>query len=85
VDWRSFVESMSVVDQVLREDPVDAYARMDFGTRNRYRLAIERIARRSGLSERQVADTAIRLAHDAAAHVDADAAERARRAHVGTT
>ena len=24
VDWRSFVEALSVVDQVLREDPVDA-------------------------------------------------------------
>ncbi len=83
VDWRSFVESMSVVDQVLREDPADAYGRMDFGTRNRYRLVIERIARRSELSERQVAETAIRLARDAAARMDADGEERARRAHVG--
>ena len=83
VDWRRFVESMSVVDKVLREDPVDAYARMDFGSRNRYRLAIERIARRSELSEQQVAQTAIQLAREAAVRVEADAAERARRAHVG--
>ncbi len=37
VDWRGFVESMSVVDGLLREDPVAAYASMDFGTRNQYR------------------------------------------------
>ena len=30
VDWRRFVESVSEVDQVLRSDPADAYAGMDF-------------------------------------------------------
>jgi cyclic beta-1,2-glucan synthetase len=83
VDWRSFVEALSVVDQVLREDPIDAYARMDFGTRNSYRLVIERIARRSDRTERQVAETALRLARDAAASLDAGDEARARRAHVG--
>ncbi|MEO7762368.1 MAG: glycosyltransferase family 2 protein, partial [Casimicrobiaceae bacterium] len=78
LDWREFVETMSVVDQKLREDPADIYARMDFGTRDRYRHVIERIAKTSRLTEVEVARKAIQLAHDRKAHQDG---ERAR--HVG--
>ena len=83
VDWRRFVESVSEVDQVLRSDPASAYAEMDFATRNRYRQAIERIAKRSRLSERQIAEGSIRLASEAAARAQADDVESTRRAHVG--
>src|SRR5665647_964960 len=34
MDWPEFVETMSAVDQVLREDPGKAYNRMDFTTRD---------------------------------------------------
>src|SRR5205814_8664301 len=37
MDWRELVESMSVVEQTLREDPSGTYGRMDFPTRDRYR------------------------------------------------
>ncbi len=40
MDWREFVETMSVVEQTLREDPGDVYGRMDFASRDRYRHAI---------------------------------------------
>ena len=83
VDWRRFVESVSEVDQVLRSDPASAYAEMDFATRNRYRQAIERIAKRSRLSERQIAEGSIRLASEAAARAQADDVESTRRTHVG--
>ena len=66
-DWREFVEAMSVVEQALRGDPV--YRAMDFATRDRYRHAIERIAKASPLSEGEVAREAMRLANAAAAHV----------------
>ena len=56
---------------------------MDFATRNRYRQVIERIAKRSRLTERQIAEGAIRLASEAAARAGADDVESARRAHVG--
>lgn len=45
-DWRTFVETQSVVENTLREDPGGAYGRMDFATRDRYRHAIERIAKK---------------------------------------
>ena len=61
MDWRKFVEEMSVVEQTLREDPGGVYGRMDFSTRDRYRHVIEKIARNSLLSESEVASRAIGL------------------------
>lgn len=47
MDWQEFVETMSVVEQTLRLDPAGTYGLMDFATRDSYRHAIERIAKRS--------------------------------------
>ncbi len=44
-DWRKFVETMSVVEQKLREDPHGWYASMDFATRDRYRHVVEELAK----------------------------------------
>ncbi len=62
LDWREFVESMSHVEQVLRGDPIDAYAFMDFKTRDHYRHIIEKVAKKSSFSEIEVAQKAIDLA-----------------------
>ena len=67
MDWREFVETMSGVEQKLREDPGGVYGRMDFATRDRYRHAVEKIAKASRLSEGEVARKAIQLAHEGAA------------------
>ena len=77
-DWREFVESTSIVEQTLREDPGGVYGRMDFVTRDRYRHATESMAKRSSLSEGEVARAAIRLACTAA---ESGAGDRA--GHVG--
>lgn len=103
MDWRNFVESLSLVEQTLRGFPRsqfgaeaigereirdaipsvktydDVYSEMDFGTRDRYRHVIERIAKRSPLAEWDVAARAIELTRSAAdlkGHRD-------RSAHVG--
>ena len=65
-DWREFVEKHSLVEQILREDPARVYAGMDFATRDRYRHGVEEIAKRSHLSECDVARKAIQLAQAAA-------------------
>jgi len=62
LDWREFVETLSVVEQTLREDPGGVYGRMDFATRDRYRHAIEAIAKNSALEEGEVARKAVELA-----------------------
>ncbi len=62
LDWRDFVESMSHVEQVLHEDPSEAYISMDFKTRDHYRHVIERIAKKCSFSEIEVAHKSIELA-----------------------
>ena len=79
MDWKEFVESMSVVDQTLREDPGDVYGKMDFSTRDRYRHVVEKIAKHSRFSESEVARKAIGLAQEGA---DGNGGDD-RAAHVG--
>lgn len=62
IDWKCFVEDMSRVEQVLREDPAGVYPRMDFATRDRYRHAVEKISRQSRMDEVSVARKAVALA-----------------------
>jgi cyclic beta-1,2-glucan synthetase len=64
-DWLLFFERISQVEQILRQDPAGVYARMDFATRDRYRQAVERVARATGQDEAMVAQTAVSLAHRA--------------------
>lgn len=77
-DWREFVESQSVVEQTLRGDPAGVYGKMNFGTRDLYRHAVEKIAKRCKYTELDVARAAVQLAAQAA-HDPADG----RKAHVG--
>jgi cyclic beta-1,2-glucan synthetase len=58
-EWREFFESVSIVDRHLRLDPHGAYARLDFATRDRYRSALEEMARQSVLPEAKVARLAV--------------------------
>ncbi|MBL0744875.1 GH36-type glycosyl hydrolase domain-containing protein [Chryseolinea lacunae] len=79
MDWREFVETMSIVEQTLLSDVDGVYPKMDFYTRDNYRHAVEKIAKRSTLSEYEVARTAIDLARSSAASNPSDT----RKAHVG--
>lgn len=65
LDWKQFVEEQSYVDRVLRSDPVDVYPKMSFASRDRYRHAVERVAKRSPRSEIQIARVAVELAQEA--------------------
>ena len=77
-DWRQFVGEQSLVEQTLAGDPAGLYAKMDFATRDRYRHAVEGIARRSQLTEYDVALKAVQLAESQAREKPDD-----RAAHVG--
>ncbi len=61
-DWKDFFEQTSRVEQILRNDPSNIYAHMDFDTRNSYRSVIEELARHSKHSEEQVALAAVDFA-----------------------
>ena len=79
LDWREFVESMSHVEQVLHDDPAEAYVSMDFNTRDHYRHVIEKIAKKCDFSEIEVARKSIELAKKGA---ELNGSED-RTAHVG--
>ncbi|HMB78456.1 MAG TPA: hypothetical protein VKI43_00240, partial [Vicinamibacterales bacterium] len=79
IDWRQYVESVSLVEQVLQRDPAGAYGRMDFLSRDRQRRAVEELAAPSGEAQVRVALRAVESARQAAAA--GSSADRA--AHVG--
>lgn len=66
MDWKQFVESLSLVEATLRSDPADIYSKMDFATRDRYRHSVEFFSRHSEMSEARVAEGAIQLATESA-------------------
>src|SRR5580658_2543538 len=79
LDWKEFVEKLSLVEEILRSDPARVYVKMDFSTRDRYRHSVEFLARHSQLSEADVARRAIQLAADSARRKGSEH----RSAHVG--
>ena len=83
MDWREFVETMSVVEQTLREDPCDTYAKMDFTTRDLYRHVVEKVAKNGRLSEAEVAAEAVRLANEFKSGKAGIAGTDVRKTHVG--
>ena len=60
VDWTEWFEDVSRIDALLRER--SDVASLDFASRDQYRQAIEDLARRSNLSEFEVAEKATELA-----------------------
>ncbi len=51
--WNEFIESLSVVNAILSNDPAGAYARMDFETRDGYRGQVERLSGKGNQPEKQ--------------------------------
>jgi cyclic beta-1,2-glucan synthetase len=80
MDWREFVETLSAVEQTLRQDPAGTYSQMDFATRDRYRHAIERMALQTGARELEVAQIVLQLAQS---HAASAASMDSIEAHVG--
>lgn len=78
-EWKSFFEKVCLVEQILRQDPVGVYERMDFASRDRYRHALEGVARRCPHSEIEVAEAAIGLSLSALDELATDPL----RGHVG--
>jgi hypothetical protein len=80
-EWKDLFEAVSIVDGVLASDPAECYTRMDYASRDQYRVVIAEIAKHSNKSERFVAETAVRLA--AEAQQGPGGLLQSRQAHVG--
>ncbi len=76
-DWSAFFESVSLVDGILRADI--NYSAMDFISRDRYRHAVEELARGSTHTELEVARAAVAHAELAHASPPTPASERDER------
>ncbi len=81
--WKDLLEPLIVVDRVLREDPVGAYPRMDFDSRDLYRSKLAKIAQHSDFSEMEVAQEALALARAAQQLTDGNSRLTMRRSHIG--
>ena len=64
-DWQSFFESVSLVDEILRDG--SGFGEMDFATRDQYRHAIEDLSRGSRHTEIEIAQRAVHRAKRARA------------------
>jgi hypothetical protein len=82
--WLSTVEELTLFDAVLRRDPVNVYASMDFETREAYRTRVAEIAAASEFTELQIAEAAILLATEGSvSRRETDPRMAVRKAHVG--
>ena len=76
IPWKTFFEATSRVEAILRTDPAGVYERMDFQTRDRYRMAVEEIAAWAGRPE---PDTAAQVI----AHADRLRTQGPNTGHLG--
>jgi cyclic beta-1,2-glucan synthetase len=75
IDWQAFFERTNRVEAILRTEPAQVYAEMDFKTCDTYRKVVEALAWNTECGEEEVAELAVSMARDSA---DDD-----RRGHVG--
>jgi len=58
-NWQEFFEEVSLVDRLLRKEPL--YGELDFSTRDRYRHILEHLNRHSPLSQIEIAKKLLNL------------------------
>ncbi len=75
LDWREFIESVNLIDPILKQDQSGDYPHMDFATRDHYRHAIESISKHSELSEVEVAQRAVNMGQHVGHHLIGEARE----------
>jgi cellobiose phosphorylase len=62
LDWSELFEAVSMVEQILKQDPDGTYPLMDIATRSHYRTIVEELALGFGVSEIYLANQAIQFA-----------------------
>lgn len=65
VDWKAFFENTNRVEAILRTDPAQVYAQLDFETSDSYRKVVEMLAWATKTDEEKVAQLAVTLARNA--------------------
>jgi hypothetical protein len=81
--WKDVLEPLMVIDRVLRQDPADAYGRMDYESRDFYRKRVSNIAEHSDFAEVEVAKAVVALAEEARRRTYQQPRTALRESHVG--
>jgi cyclic beta-1,2-glucan synthetase len=81
--WKDVLEPLMVIDRVLRQDPADAYGRMDYESRDFYRTRVSNIAEHSDFAEVEVAKLVVALAEEARHRTCEQPRTALRESHVG--
>jgi len=81
--WANILEPLVSFEEVLRQDPANAYSHMDFESRDMYRLAVAKVAARSPLNEVEVARMALTLARDPSQRPSLNERMTKRYSHIG--
>lgn len=81
--WQEVLEPLIAFEGILHQDPAQAYANMDFESRELYRKHIAYLSRYSDCSEVQVARTLLELAQEAKQRPLTDARLFLRHIHIG--
>lgn len=68
LDWMTFFERTNRAEQVLRQDPSSIYPQMDIESRNRYRNAVEDLAKRTSIPDYEVAELALEYSREASSN-----------------
>ena len=81
--WKDVLEPLMLVNRVLRQDPAEAYVRLDFESRDLYRNHLSNIAEHSDWAELDVAKAAVTLAEAARQRAYEEPRIALRESHVG--
>ncbi|WP_409069019.1 GH36-type glycosyl hydrolase domain-containing protein [Clostridium sp. FAM 1755] len=79
INWKNIFQNVSVIEQILKEDPLEVYSDMDFPSKNFYRNKIERLSRKLKLPESYIAKKSIECAKQFKSQIEEDNYKR----HVG--
>ena len=84
LSWNEFFESVSCLEQTLRQDPAGKYAQMDFKTRDIYRKKIEMLSISVGREENEIGQVLIDLARSTTiGEASSQAAKTGSQNHIG--
>ena len=83
LQWKDFFEETAATERILREDPLRAYEKMDFRSRETYRTVVADLAEHSDSTEQEIARAAIELAQPAKQASGRSQRTSERTTHVG--
>jgi cyclic beta-1,2-glucan synthetase len=81
--WKETLETLVVIDRILRRDPAGAYGQMDSEGREYYRKRITFLAEHSDCPEVKVAERVLALAEQAGSRTHTNPRIALRESHVG--